>query len=241
MGGIHLPPYTVSAPAFCSMLSFLDFVFDSAELVEFKVESSGIQPLIDWIVAYFSSISLSQMKDFNARKHIEAVPQGEAVRITERMPIILQHQGHSRTIVGYEVTKKGEVNLLTFDPSRYLPSCLFTNLSLLYHILTLVRVTESRKHPCIEQRYLYGAVSPMATLTHLLRRGTTLPQSIAVSVISSALPPWPYRIKSGSLRLNHLPSDESGHDKIALCLSHREQTRSTQGGNHQHTGQDRVT
>ncbi|KAF4604088.1 hypothetical protein EYR38_004510 [Pleurotus pulmonarius] len=89
-----------------------------AELVEFKVESSGIQPLIDWIVAYFSSNSLSQMKDFNARKHIEAVPQGEAVRITERMPIILQHQGHSRTIVGYEVTKKGEVNLLTFDPSR---------------------------------------------------------------------------------------------------------------------------
>ncbi|KDQ33781.1 hypothetical protein PLEOSDRAFT_152572 [Pleurotus ostreatus PC15] len=89
-----------------------------AELVEFKLESSGVQPLIDWIVAYFSSSSLSQMKDFDARKYIEGVPQGEAVRITERMPIILQHQGHSRTIVGYEVTKKGEVNLLTFDPSR---------------------------------------------------------------------------------------------------------------------------
>ncbi|KAG9226060.1 hypothetical protein CCMSSC00406_0008722 [Pleurotus cornucopiae] len=89
-----------------------------AELVEFKLESSGVQPLIDWIVAYFSSSSLSQMKDFNARKYIKGVPQGEAIRITERMPIILQHQGHSRTIVGYEVTKKGEVNLLTFDPSR---------------------------------------------------------------------------------------------------------------------------
>ncbi|KAF9487880.1 hypothetical protein BDN71DRAFT_1457989 [Pleurotus eryngii] len=89
-----------------------------AELVEFKLGSSGVQPLIEWIIAYFSSNSLAQMKDFNTREHIEGVTQGEAVMITERMPIILQHQGHSRTIVGYEVTKKGEVNLLTFDPSR---------------------------------------------------------------------------------------------------------------------------
>ena len=131
MGGIHLPPYTVSA-AVCVMPSFLDLLFDSAELVEFKLESSGVQPLIDWIVAYFSSSSLSQMKDFNARKYIKGVPQGEAIRITERMPIILQHQGHSRTIVGYEVTKKGEVNLLTFDPSRYLYSFPSTDISYVY-------------------------------------------------------------------------------------------------------------
>jgi hypothetical protein len=34
------------------------------------------------------------------------------------MPLILQHAGHSRTIIGYEVSKKGIVNLLVFDPSK---------------------------------------------------------------------------------------------------------------------------
>src|ERR1700761_2457571 len=30
----------------------------------------------------------------------------------------IQHQGHSRTIVGYEVNRAGETNLLIFDPSK---------------------------------------------------------------------------------------------------------------------------
>jgi len=38
--------------------------------------------------------------------------------VTVRMPIILQHNGHSRTVIGYEITKSGEMVLLTFDPSR---------------------------------------------------------------------------------------------------------------------------
>jgi len=37
---------------------------------------------------------------------------------TGKMPLILQHQGHSRTIIGYEVQKSGAINLLLFDPSR---------------------------------------------------------------------------------------------------------------------------
>ena len=41
-----------------------------------------------------------------------------AVTVTELMPVILQHVGHSRTVVGYEVQKNGECNLLVFDPSR---------------------------------------------------------------------------------------------------------------------------
>jgi len=39
------------------------------------------------------------------------------VVITDRMPLILQHQGHSRTIIGYEVAKDGGTTLLTFDPA----------------------------------------------------------------------------------------------------------------------------
>jgi hypothetical protein len=36
--------------------------------------------------------------------------------VTDKMPLILQHNGHSRTIVGYEVSKSGAVTLLAFDP-----------------------------------------------------------------------------------------------------------------------------
>jgi hypothetical protein len=35
------------------------------------------------------------------------------------MPLILQHQGHSRTIIGYEIAKDGSTALLTFDPAMY--------------------------------------------------------------------------------------------------------------------------
>jgi Peptidase family C78 len=43
----------------------------------------------------------------------------QTVNITDRMPVILQHEGHSRTIVGYEMTKNGRINLLAFDPSKH--------------------------------------------------------------------------------------------------------------------------
>lgn len=34
------------------------------------------------------------------------------------MPVVLQHAGHSRTVVGYEVQGNGKCNLLVFDPSK---------------------------------------------------------------------------------------------------------------------------
>lgn len=45
---------------------------------------------------------------------------GSPVRIAEeKMPLYLQHSGHSRTIVGVEVTRSGQMNLVLFDPSQY--------------------------------------------------------------------------------------------------------------------------
>ncbi|RKP37900.1 peptidase family C78-domain-containing protein [Dimargaris cristalligena] len=38
------------------------------------------------------------------------------VVLTDRLPLYLQHQGHSRTIIGYEYTPRGRVNLLVYDP-----------------------------------------------------------------------------------------------------------------------------
>ena len=39
---------------------------------------------------------------------------------TAKPPLYMQHQGHSRTIIGIEVQTNGEVNLLVFDPGRWL-------------------------------------------------------------------------------------------------------------------------
>jgi hypothetical protein len=43
---------------------------------------------------------------------------GSAIRVTDKMPLYLQHQGHSRTVVGIEVASDGEAHLLMFDPGR---------------------------------------------------------------------------------------------------------------------------
>ncbi len=71
-----------------------------------------VSPLLDWIRQYF---------DANSRDH-QASPQewwrgATPVVVTDRIPLILQYQGHSRTIVGYEIARGGATNLLAFDPS----------------------------------------------------------------------------------------------------------------------------
>ncbi|KAG0320607.1 hypothetical protein BGZ99_004405 [Dissophora globulifera] len=39
---------------------------------------------------------------------------------TAKPPLYMQHQGHSRTIIGVELLQSGELNLLVFDPGRWL-------------------------------------------------------------------------------------------------------------------------
>lgn len=45
------------------------------------------------------------------------VSKGNAVRYTSKQPLYLQHQGHSRTVVGIEVSKSGNW-LLVYDPAK---------------------------------------------------------------------------------------------------------------------------
>jgi len=87
------------------------------ELVDFdlKHQDNGVKAVTDWVVRYFSPSSLSG----KVKTSIDDALRGASPIIsTNQMPIILQHAGHSRTIIGFEVTKKGIVNLLTFDPSK---------------------------------------------------------------------------------------------------------------------------
>ncbi|EGN96104.1 hypothetical protein SERLA73DRAFT_185648 [Serpula lacrymans var. lacrymans S7.3] len=85
-----------------------------SQLVDFDLRKSprGVDALTNWVVEYFSP--QSQRKS----NTVDDILRGASpVIATDRMPLILQHDGHSRTIVGYELTKNGTVNLLIFDPS----------------------------------------------------------------------------------------------------------------------------
>ncbi|CAO3697998.1 unnamed protein product [Rhizopus stolonifer] len=60
--------------------------------------------MFDWIQSYFTN-------DIQTKK-------SKKVYATHRPPLYLQHQGHSRTVVGIELLKSGKRNLIIFDPGR---------------------------------------------------------------------------------------------------------------------------
>lgn len=89
-----------------------------AELVDFDLKNQprGAEVVTDWIVDYFSP-KLNTVKSANIH---DALRGASPIVVTDRMPLILQHDGHSRTIIGYEMSKNKKVTLLTFDPSAVL-------------------------------------------------------------------------------------------------------------------------
>ncbi|KAF8842557.1 DUF1671-domain-containing protein [Paxillus ammoniavirescens] len=85
-------------------------------LVDFNLGNSrkGFAELTDWVVDYFSD-SLKRQGNIN-----DVLRHASPVVVTNKMPVIMQYEGHSVTIVGYELAKNGVANLLVFDPSRKL-------------------------------------------------------------------------------------------------------------------------
>jgi hypothetical protein len=73
-----------------------------------------VTPLLDWIKQYFDANTQDKPTSVQERWR-GATP----VVISDHMPLILQHKGHSRTIVGYEIARDGSTILLAFDPSVY--------------------------------------------------------------------------------------------------------------------------
>lgn len=63
--------------------------------------------------------------------------------ITRHLPLFLQHQGHSRTIIGYEATRNSE-NILLFDPS-YSPKRLLSNSTILSSVGNCNPLTSFRR------------------------------------------------------------------------------------------------
>ena len=90
-------------------LSLHDCVFFSHLL------GTGTEPLLRWVLDYFSGGD-PQRKVATVG---EALREARPVIVTDKLPIVLQHNGHSRTIVGCELGKGGAITLLTFDPAKY--------------------------------------------------------------------------------------------------------------------------
>ncbi|KAL1722600.1 peptidase family C78-domain-containing protein [Schizophyllum commune] len=87
-----------------------------AELVDFNLKNQpNADPVIRWIMQYFDppNSPIPAPTDVNT-----ALMNSSPIVSTDKMPIILQYNGHSQTIVGYEQMRDGSVNLLTLDPGR---------------------------------------------------------------------------------------------------------------------------
>ncbi|KAH8829574.1 peptidase family C78-domain-containing protein [Flagelloscypha sp. PMI_526] len=82
-------------------------------LIDFNLkhlkEPQRATTVIDWVVAYFDETNPPRPSTATGAL------SGEPAVITDKMPLILQRQGHSMLVVGYEVQRNGVVHLLIFD------------------------------------------------------------------------------------------------------------------------------
>lgn len=113
--------------------------------LDFDVKN-GVQPLLDWVLQHFSA-GYSSPRTLN-----EALQSTNSVAITGKMPLILQHNGHSRTIVGCERCVDGTINLLVFDPAKSIPIEI-RNAGLVHH-------ASSRARDNTQQHQEYHVSSP---------------------------------------------------------------------------------
>lgn len=87
-----------------------------ARLVDFRKDRNAPAALQEWVKNYFSA-------EENSRPVASAFDalNSSPVLTTNKLPIILQHAGHSRSIVGYERDRKDGINLLVLDPAKNVP------------------------------------------------------------------------------------------------------------------------
>ncbi|EGG02582.1 uncharacterized protein MELLADRAFT_110040 [Melampsora larici-populina 98AG31] len=99
--------------------------------------------------SYFNGTSVSSNTPANgsASGHVSSIIN------TDKMPLYLQHAGHSRTIVGFETDTQGNENLLIFDPAKAVPTALkslcgfMTSRSNLFSLKRLKSSNDSSQNP----------------------------------------------------------------------------------------------
>ena len=111
---LHLLTYHLTALSSSNLISKITrkVVFYASHNVLVLKGLIGIDLMIKWVVDYFTPKQTID-KPTNIFESLTNSP----VTITNKMPLILQHDGHSRTIIGYEIDGRGVTNLLMFDPA----------------------------------------------------------------------------------------------------------------------------
>lgn len=146
-----------------------------------------VTALTRWIVNYFDNVPQPGMSNGLEPQSTQMTPssasrtgtgnsdafarmKNDAVIVSDRMPIILQHNGHSRTIVGYELTRNNTINLLIFDPApAKKPYGDLRKAALaMYH-----RSAESTKHPAVNPRSQDSPASSSQHPSHSLASKTS--------------------------------------------------------------------
>ncbi|KDN50594.1 hypothetical protein RSAG8_01092, partial [Rhizoctonia solani AG-8 WAC10335] len=116
-----------------------------ARLVDFPNNGHAHLALIQWMTMHFMEHS----------NDLSSGPEGghktPRVYMSTKMPIVLQHKGHSRTVVGIEFTKTGGTNLLIYDPARK-PSSIVHKTGLLVHASGVSSIS-SDTFPHSQQRH----------------------------------------------------------------------------------------
>lgn len=74
------------------------------------LDLTGFDTVIEWVVNYFTEKLEGDVNDI--------LRAASPVVATGKMPVIMQYEGHSVTIVGYEVGKNNKYSLLALNPSR---------------------------------------------------------------------------------------------------------------------------
>ncbi len=77
----------------------------------------GATVIIRWMMDYFTPPA-SELSPVPSTSINDVLGRTTPVGATQLMPVILQHKGHSRVIVGYQRHADGTVSLLTFDTGR---------------------------------------------------------------------------------------------------------------------------
>ncbi|KAG8217299.1 peptidase family C78-domain-containing protein [Butyriboletus roseoflavus] len=85
------------------------FTVSSCEDYTAHFDLTGFNTLTEWVVNYFT-----EKPEGDVNKILRTA---SPVVATRKMPVIMQYDGHSITIVGYELGKNNKYNLLVFNPS----------------------------------------------------------------------------------------------------------------------------
>ncbi|SCZ96550.1 BZ3500_MvSof-1268-A1-R1_Chr8-2g10289 [Microbotryum saponariae] len=131
----------------------------SCQIVDFPklphAKKGADSSLIRWIVAYFTGtleaccVSVSNSNGDIRLRASSSFPTSILPIMSAKQPLYLQHQGHSRTVVGIEYGEQGEGYLLMFDPARRVPNALKKSASKVDNAMSTLSTSpsSSKKRP----------------------------------------------------------------------------------------------